>query len=79
MQNVLKPREHKKELENAMEEIVLDPARKQGTARKSVRLISTMIQLDKLVFHINRGIKNDTLVSWALILFRSKMQGQKRS
>ena len=39
MQTVQKPREHRKELDNAMEKTVLEPAHKQGNAPKSVILI----------------------------------------
>ena len=48
MQNALKPREHKKELETAMEKIVLEQARKQGNAPRSVRLIDIYFYHDSV-------------------------------
>ena len=50
MQNALKPREHKKELETAMEKIVLEQARKQGNAPRSVRLIDIYFYHDSVKY-----------------------------
>ena len=52
MQNALKPREHKKELETAMEKIVLEQARKQGNVPRSVRLIDIYFYHDSVKIHV---------------------------